>query len=415
MRFVEDYDEYILSLRPVIKQPIRQMIPMQQAPCHPLMLPLTVCLASWIVFAPTVSGGEDPAPGSQTVVSLPYGWPFLSAKQMQHRGGTTEGFDVTLEATASAPWKALQDASLSPVEKDRRAILALAGSYRVSFQFIETMGVVADYHPPQPYFSWGTEFVHVLRQSERNVSLQHTLVMYFREEDGSMSPPMVMKHWRQEWNYQDRDLHTYRGNQVWARWTLTDQEVRGRWTQAVYQVDDSPRYETIGRWDHTGGVSRWTSEDAWRPLPRREFSVRDDYNVLASTHTITVTPTGWVHTQDNRKLLVAEGQDQIRCLACEAGINRYERIIAPDLASPADAYWAKTGDYWREVRAMWAEVCQARDRFRLQKQVGDAKLYQEHFEYADRVQENERYDAASGREHARETIGKFLVDAAVTE
>jgi hypothetical protein len=308
-----------------------------------------------LLLAPTVFGGDEPpADGepAQTVVSLPYGWPFLSPQEMQSRGGSTQGADVTLETNPSAAWQSLQEANLAPVEQDRRAILALAGSYRVSFQFIETMGIAAGYHPPRPYFSWGTEVVHVLQQSEQAVSLQHTLVMVFREEDGTMSDPMVMKHWRQDWNYQDCDLHTYRGNQVWARKTLPDQEAQGHWSQAVFQVDDSPRYETIGRWDHTGGVSRWSSDEAWRPLPRREFSVRDDYNVLAGTHAITVTPTGWVHEQDNRKLLVTADQEKIRCVACETGINRYERITAPDLTAPADAYWAKTGDYWREVRAM---------------------------------------------------------------
>jgi len=391
---------------------------MQQTPCPSLVLPLTVCLASWFMLAPALLGGEEPPAAdnsAQPVVSLPYGWPFLLPKEMQPRGGSTHGADVTLETHASPQWKALDEASLSPVEQDRRAILALAGAYRVSFQFIETMGVAAGYHPPRPYFSWATEVVHVLQQSQRSVSLQHTLVMYFREEDGSMSDPMVMKHWRQDWNYQDRDLHTYRGNQVWARKTLPDQEAQGRWTQAVYQVDDSPRYETIGCWDHTGGVSRWTSDDAWRPLPRREFSVRDDYNVLAGTHTITVTPTGWVHAQNNRKLSVTDGQDQVRCVACETGINRYERISAPDLASPAGAYWTKTGDYWREVRRMWAEVYQVRDRFGLQKQAGGTKLYQAHFGYAGQVEEDEHYDVAAGREHARATIGKFLIDATATE
>ncbi len=408
----------IPHVAPRKKHTTRRTYLMQPTLCPSPVLPIPLYLAIWFLLAPAPLGGEEPATNNnlaKSIVSLPYGWPFLQPQDMQPRGGSTQGAEVTLETQASPQWKALHNAGLTKGEQDQLAILALAGAYRVSFQFIETMGVKAGYHPPQPYFSWGTETVHVLHQSPDSVSLQHTLVMYFREEDGSLSEPMVMKHWRQDWKYEDRDMHTYRGNQVWARKTLSDHEVRGRWTQAVYQVDDSPRYETIGSWDHTGGVSRWTSDDAWRPLPRREFAVRDDYNVLAGTHTITITPTGWVHAQNNGKLLVTDGQDQVRCVACETGINRYERISAPDLATPADAYWTKTGDYWREVRRMWSEVFQVRDQFGLHKQADGAKLYQAHFGYAGKVEENDQYDAAAGREHARATIRKFLIDATGTE
>jgi hypothetical protein len=374
---------------------------------------LPLLLFSALLLPPTAVRGEDsplPEGAAANVVAMTYGWPFVPAEKMRPRGGSTEGAEVTLDTQPSAAWQALQNKDLSPRERDRQAILALAGAYRVSFQFVETMGAAIDYEPPRPYFSWGTEWVHVLDQSDRSVRLQHTLVMYFREDDGTTSEPMVMKHWRQDWTYEDRDLHTYRGNQIWARKTLTEEEAQGSWTQAVYQVDDSPRYETNGRWDHTGGVSRWTSDDAWRPLPRREFSVRDDYNVLAGTHTITVTPRGWVHEQDNRKLQVSKDRDEVRCVACETGIDRYERITAPDVVQPGAEFWAQTGGYWQAVREEWAKVLETRDRFELKQQDGGSKLYEEHFGYAAQVEDEEVYDADAGRAHAHETIGRFLVD-----
>jgi len=40
--------------------------------------------------------------------------------------------------------------------------------------------------------------------------------------------------------------------------------------------------------------STWHSENTWWPLPRREFSVRNDYNVLSGSNRHTITPTGWV-------------------------------------------------------------------------------------------------------------------------
>jgi hypothetical protein len=67
-------------------------------------------------------------------------------------------------------------------------------------------------------------------------------------------------------------------------------------------VDDSPRYAARGRWQHAAGVSTWISDETWRPLPRREFSVRKDYDVLVGTNRHTITPTGWVQEENNVKL-----------------------------------------------------------------------------------------------------------------
>jgi len=83
-------------------------------------------------------------------------------------------------------------------------------------------------------------------------------------------------------------------------------ERRGAWSQTVYQVDDSPRYGSVGRWVHSAEASIWEGGEAWRPLPRREHSVRSDYQVLAGRNRHTILPTGWVHEQDNSKLVLTQ-------------------------------------------------------------------------------------------------------------
>ena len=83
---------------------------------------------------------------------------------------------------------------------------------------------------------------------------------------------MVMKHWRQDWQYQDAAMHAFQGNGAFERQGLDTTATAGTWTQTVYQVDASPRYEAIGHWTHTQGVSFWQSDARRRPLPRRPSS-----------------------------------------------------------------------------------------------------------------------------------------------
>ncbi|MFT6792060.1 MAG: hypothetical protein ACJAR1_000039 [Rubritalea sp.] len=337
-----------------------------------------------------------------------FAWPFTKTAEMQPRGGSTKGTEVVLAKEVSTQWMALQEKSISSLEKDRRAILAMEGSYRVSFDFIETMGFVDGYTPQKPYFSWGTEHVQVLKSDEKSISLQHTLVMFFKGDDGIEIGPMVMKHWRQDWTFEDTDLHVYEGKSTWAKLTKPAEETRGKWTQAVFQVDDSPRYEVVGKWSHQGGISSWLSDSCWRPLPRREFSVRKDYDLLQGTHEITITPTGWVHLQRNQKVSLADTKNP-QIIAQELGVNRYERIKTPSL-NQAEVSWKKTGEYWQEVRKAWAVVYAANETFALKSKVDGKKLYQYHFDYAAQLEkEDSKLDLEKAKSHAQETINKFLI------
>ncbi|HMH87138.1 MAG TPA: hypothetical protein VK523_00745, partial [Steroidobacteraceae bacterium] len=76
------------------------------------------------------------------------------------RGGTTRGAAVTLESTPSAAWHSLQEAHISAFERDRRAILAVAGDYRVTFDFLEIV-TFSGRPRDRPYQSWGTERVYL--------------------------------------------------------------------------------------------------------------------------------------------------------------------------------------------------------------------------------------------------------------
>ena len=344
---------------------------------------------------------KSPAPAKGHV----FAWPFMDWKEMQPRGGMTQGSEVTLLTGAKESWKRLREPGLDKFEQDRRAILALAGNYRVSFDFTETVGLAENFKPTRPYFSWGTENVTVLEDKGEFISLQHSLVMYFKDEKGEASGPHVMKHWRQDWTWQDPELQVYQGDLTWKR--TPNREPKGRWTQAVFQVDDSPRYEVAGAWSHEGGLSIWRSDNCPRPLPRREFSIRKDYNILEGIHEISITPNGWVHVQSNRKLQVNKDGTK-KYLGQELGVDRYEEITAPDLATAFGKYWTKTSDYWRDVRETWAGILRERDSFSMKDTYDGQQLYEIHFDYAGKLGGAEKSDPEANLKHAKETIRSFL-------
>lgn len=352
----------------------------------------------------------EAAESGQTLRQYTYAWLFSDSADMRPRGGTTKGPDVELDTKPSPEWQALKERKISAFERDRRAILAMAGAYRTSFDFIETVGFVAGYTPEPPYQSWGTEYVYVVADEPEFISLQHIIVMFFETADGEISEPMVVKHWRQDWRYQDRDLHVYVGHNRWKRKRLSRQKVKGTWSQAVFQVDDSPRYEAIGKWQHHGNYSSWQSGNTWRPLPRREFSVRDDYHVLSGTNRHTITPTGWLQEEDNLKLVLSEdGQprEEEPYLAREAGLNRYERIIDHDF-SAGDAYWERTAPFWAAVRYGWEDTRKRHDQFTLKSKVEGRRLFEVMFEYADKLDEKKEYDSQAARAFVDATLKRFV-------
>ena len=293
-----------------------------------------------------------------------FSWNFDTESDLRPRGGTTTGADVTLAPSPSESWKALQRPYQSKFEKDRAAILAMAGEYRASFDFIETLGFYEDYKPTRPYQSWGTEYIFVVEDRGDFISLQHVLVMMMKTADGGVTEPYVVKHWRQDWTYEDSSINSYVGNRTWRSEEVPEEKRKGNWSQAVFQVDDSPRYESMGRWVHARGLSSWMSQETWRPLPRREFSVRDDYDVLIGTNRHTITLNGWSQEEDNLKVVTGESIGRAEdgkllpdyeVRGREVGFNRYERIIDFDF-QPAKRYWEKTAYFWSKVRERWKSV-----------------------------------------------------------
>lgn len=227
--------------------------------------------------------------------------------------------------------------------RDRQSILAMQGDYTVDFAFDETVLLQPGYERQAAMRSGGDETVIVVEDTLTRIVLQHILV--------DAKSGHVTKHWRQDWFYEAPTRFEFSADQTWHVRTIPADATRGAWTQCVYEVSDAPRYCGTGRWDYTNGVATWTSDLSWRPLPRREYTRRSDYNALSVINRHTLTPNGWTHEQFNTKVLRKPDGTQVE-LAREFGFNDYLKTTEVDF-TPARDYWQATAGYWAKVRAHW--------------------------------------------------------------
>jgi hypothetical protein len=302
--------------------------------------------------------------------------------------------------TAPAPTDTIATVDPKPAcdrARDREAIVAMAGDFRVSFDFEETEVSQPGYERHAPYHETAREVVVVVEDTPQRIGLQHVLII-----PGTKGEATAMRHWRQDWIFEDRDLVEYAANGEWQRRTLATNDVACTWSQAVYGVVDEPRYESFGRWAHDADASTWTSHETWRPLPRREHTKRKDYDVLVAINRHVVTKTGWVHEQDNSKLVLATKTTLVR----EKGANRYGRSQY-DEAAIAHAYLRDTDPFWKSVRASWDAVFANRTRFVVCSEIDGKPLYEHLFALAD--------PKAKGEPAARAKTADALLRRCVTE
>ena len=250
-------------------------------------------------------------------------------------------------------------------KEDIKAIKSMCGCYEVEFNFAETFKVTKDdnYVPSKPKYDYGLEWVELVEDQPNKIVMQHLLIV---------SDTMIVKHWRQDWEFENTKLYTFFKDQSWKFKTLPKTEVKGQWTQRVYQVDDSPRYEGSATWVHVDGRHFWENNtDA--PLPRREHTLRKDYNVLNRTNVHEITKFGWIHDQDNAKILRDDaGKDVI--LAREKGHDVYKKV-ADSKCVAAQKYWKENAQLWKNVRNKWAAVFAQDKDLNLEAKVDNKPLY----------------------------------------
>jgi hypothetical protein len=312
---------------------------------------------------------------------------------------------ATEQGGAGQVLAAMSEDERAAFEQDREAILAMAGDYKVRFNFDETVAFTEGYEPKDTYTSGGYEIVRVVEDRGDFISLQHILVVGGEQK-------MPIKHWRQDWRYEPENVLVYIGGNAWQKRPVDNQAREGAWSQTVYQVDDAPRYGAVGRWSHEHGLSEWQPPAEWRPLPRRDMTTRDDYHAVDAINRHAITPDGWVHEQDNAKLAL-DGEPRV--LVREIGVNTYVRSDEFP-TEVGDDYWTATSEYWAGVRDIWNEM-EASGKPIVIVQKGEAdRLYMALLGLADEVASNERTvdDAVSEARTviARETTSELAPLAA---
>ena len=289
-------------------------------------------------------------------------------------------------ALAHTPTMTAQ-AEQAKFEQDRKAILAMAGDFDVTFDFRETVSLTPGYELKKPKVLGAAEIVRVVEDRGDFIRLQQILVMKMGDDT------IVTKHWRQDWQYEPASVLVFIGGNAWETRKVPASQRAGKWSQTVYQVEDSPRYGAVGAWTHSNGVSQWTPPAEMRPLPRRDMTTRQDYDAVLAVNRHIITPFGWVQEEENSKL-VLRGDHHV--LVREIGLNTYKRTSR--LPRDGDDYWNATKAFWTQVRDDWSRLETSAPAFGLTIQGEPEPLYIPILTLADDVQ-----------------AGKITTDAAVVE
>ncbi|NMM50390.1 DUF6607 family protein [Marinigracilibium pacificum] len=289
----------------------------------------------------------------------------------------------------------LQSQAQNNIKQDREAILSMCGCYDVTFNFAETFAEDENYEFHDNYRAKALEYVFPVLSEDSKIVLQHLLIV---------GDTMIIKHWRQDWIYENVNLYTYDYDNLWQFEKLKSSNVKGQWTQKVFQVDDSPRYEGTASWVHVDGKHYWENTTS-APLPRREFSKRKDYNVMIRRNRQEITNEGWIHEQDNQKVIRDDAGDKL--LAGEKGWNTYNRT-EDNRCNVAKTWWEKNQFFWADVRTVWDELFGFNQSIKLNKKVDDQLLFSRLFSLQDELV-GDNYDSEEARTLIRQTIQKYLV------
>ena len=100
---------------------------------------------------------------------------------------------------------------------------------------------------------------------------------------------------------------------------------------------------------------------------------RKDYNLMIRSNRHQITDDGWVHIQDNKKIL--KNNNETTLLAEEKGINTYNKVLNKK-CSLAESWWHENKDKWTSVRNTWEKIYDKKKDLQINEKVDGMRLYE---------------------------------------
>ena len=89
---------------------------------------------------------------------------------------------------------------------DREAIKEMCGCFEIEFKYSETFSPKGDYVKSKDYKTKALEWATLILDEKNELSIQHLLII---------NDSMVIKHWRQDWEYESEKTLDFVANNTW--------------------------------------------------------------------------------------------------------------------------------------------------------------------------------------------------------
>lgn len=246
------------------------------------------------------------------------------------------------------------------LQQGKKNIDKMCGCFTVDFKYAETFSPDTTYKFHDREHQKGIELVLPIERTDTKIILQHLLVV---------NDTTVIKHWREDWIYEQLSLLQYNGDKQWTKQILAAKDVQNKWVQTVWEVDDAPRYQGISEWITVDSKALWQNTTN-APLPRREYTKRNDYNILKRGNKIIVTDNAWWHEQDNQKINKSATE---KLIVEEKGMNYYAKTDNSK-CEKAKQWWKANSSFWNIVRIEWDNYFKTHNSINLKAKVDDKRL-----------------------------------------
>ena len=116
-----------------------------------------------------------------------------------------------------------------------------------------------------------------------------------------------------------------------------------------------------------------------------------------------ITDFGWVHEQDNDKVVRASDD---KLIAREKGWNTYTKVDDENCLA-AQYWWGSHKNYWADVRFVWNEVFAKKEALEFHRKIENKSLWMSLFSLQKQLLAGQ-YESDQARIEVRKVINTFL-------